>query len=172
MRMETDPAAAVRPPDLEGVDAVSLRAYEAWGRTMHLQRQLALRIMPEGSLHPAQARCLWTISSNDDITQRDLAELLHLSRPTVTTMLQKLEKAGLVERHSDADDQRLTRICLTDSGRELDGRMREFHREFINATVGSMGPADQVEFERLLGLMRSNMESELGCGEHDDQECR
>ena len=127
--------------DLEGVDAVSLRVYEAWGCTLHLQRQLAGRILPEKTLHPAQARCIWAISSNDDITQRDLAELLHLSRPTVSTMLQRMEKAGLVERHSDADDQRL----------------RQFHREFINATIGSMTPQDQREFERLLGLMRDNI---------------
>ena len=163
--------APVRAPDLDGVDDVSLRAYEEWGRTMHLQRQLALRLLPDRTLHPAQARCIWTISSNDDITQRDLADLLHISRPTVTTMVQKLEKAGLVERHSDEDDQRLTRIRLTDAGRALDARLREFHRGFINATVGCMTLDDQREFARLLDLMRTSMETELECGD-DEEECR
>ena len=155
MSMETGREASML--DLDGVNAVSLRVYEAWVCTLHLQRQLAGRILPEKTLHPAQARCIWAISSNDDITQRDLAELLHLSRPTVSTMLQRMEKAGLVERHSDADDQRLTRIRLTDGGRQLDQRLRQFHREFINATIGSMTPQDQREFERLLGLMRDNI---------------
>ena len=164
--MSTEVGAEVRAPDLEGVDAVSLRVYEAWGRTLHLQRQLAGRILPEKSLHPAQARCIWAISSNDDITQRDLADLLHLSRPTVTTMLQRLERAGLVQRHSDEDDQRLTRIRLTHAGRKLDARLREFHREFINATVGSMTPEDQREFERLLCLAHDNIETVLA---HTDE---
>ena len=170
--METDTVGAVRPPDLQGVDAVSLRAYEAWGRTLHLQRQLALRILPDKSLHPGQARCIWTISSNDDITQRDLAGLLHLSPPTVSAMVRKLETAGLVERHSDADDQRLTRMRLTPAGRTLDTRLREFHREYINATVGCMDDDDQREFTRLLELMRDSMETALGCGETDEPGCR
>lgn len=154
-------AGDARPPDLDGVDDVALRVYEAWGRTLHLQRQLALKVLPGTSLHPAQARCLWAISSNDGITQRDLADLLHLSRPTVTAMLQRMEKAGLVERRSDPEDHRLTRIRATTAGRDLDAGMREFHRRFINATIGCMSAADQREFERLLGILRLNIENAL-----------
>jgi MarR family transcriptional regulator, organic hydroperoxide resistance regulator len=160
--MADDACCGARPPDLEGVDEVALRVYEAWGRTLHLQRQLALKVLPDKSLHPAQARCLWAISSNHDITQRDLADLLHLSRPTVTAMLQRMEKAGLVERRSDPVDHRLTRIRVTAAGTELDAGMREFHRSFINATIGCMSTADQEEFERLLGIVRHNIESALG----------
>jgi DNA-binding MarR family transcriptional regulator len=152
---------AVRPPDLEGVDELSLRAYEEWAQTLHVQRQLALRLMPDKDMHPGQARCIWAISTNDGITQRDLAELLHVSRPTVTAMLQRLERSGFVERSNDADDARLTRICLTPSGRELDGKLRAFHRDYINATIGSMSEADRSQFVRLLGVLRANIEQEL-----------
>jgi MarR family transcriptional regulator, organic hydroperoxide resistance regulator len=169
--MDTTTSAQVRMPDLEGVDAVSLRVWEAWGRTLHLQRQLALKILPDKTMHPGQARCIWTISSNEGITQRDLAGLLHLSPPTVSAMLQKLEKAGVVERHTDADDQRLTRITLTEEGQALGSRLTEFHREFINATVGSMATEDQREFERLLGVLREKLESALGCEPGGDFAC-
>ena len=43
--------------------------------------------------------------------------MLHLSRPSVTAMLQALEKSGAIERRSDERDQRLTRVYLTDEGR-------------------------------------------------------
>ena len=118
----------IRALALKGVDPASLRVYEAWSRTLHLQRQLAIRATPEPGIHPGQARCLWAISDNDGITQRDLAEMLHLSRPTVTALLQKLEKAGAVQREADAEDQRLTRIRLTCTGRTLATKMREFNR--------------------------------------------
>ena len=44
------------------------------------------------------------LSVNDGITQRDLAEALHVARPTVTKMLNAMEKAGLVRRRPDAAD--------------------------------------------------------------------
>ena len=169
--MNTQVGTGVSAPGLEGVDVISLQVFEQWGRTLHLQRQLALKILPEKNLHPAQARCLWTISANDGISQRDLAGVLHLSRPTVTAMLQRLEKAGLVERHADRDDHRLMRIVLTDEGRTLGARMCDFHRELINATVGSLPSADQREFGRLLGLLSANMESVLGCGGTHESDC-
>jgi DNA-binding MarR family transcriptional regulator len=156
--MHTAPEHAPRAPDLEGVDDLSLGVYEAWGWTLHLQRQLAMRILPEKHLHPGQARCVWAISTNEGISQRDLAELLHLSRPTVSIMLQNLEKAGLIDKSTDPDDQRLTRICLTKAGLKLDARLREFHREYINATIGAMPERDRREFERLLGVLRGNIE--------------
>ncbi len=159
--MSGGPDDSVRSPALEGVDPLSLEVYEAWGQTLHLQRQAALRFLPDKHMHPGQARCLWAISTNDGITQRDLAELLHVSRPTVTTMLQRLERADLVERSNDSEDQRLTRICLTPAGRELDAGMRAFHREYINTTIGSLSEHDRAELVRLLGLLRDNIETLL-----------
>ena len=152
---------AVRLPELDGVDDLTLRAYEAWGQTLHVQRQLALKLMPDKDMHPGQAKCLWAIASNDGITQRDLAELLHVSRPTVTAMLQRLERSALIERSNDADDARLTRICLTTAGREFDERLRVFHRDYINASIGSMSDTDLAEFTRLLGVLRENIEHGL-----------
>jgi DNA-binding MarR family transcriptional regulator len=120
-----------------------------------------MRIRPERHLHPGQARCIWVISTNDGISQRDLAELLHLSRPTVSIMLQNLERAGLIEKTAHPDDQRVTCICLTEAGRELDVRLRRFHREYINATIGAMSRKDRKEFERLLGRLRTNIEQAI-----------
>jgi DNA-binding MarR family transcriptional regulator len=76
-------------------------------------------------------------------------------------MLQRLERADLIERSNDADDARLTRICLTQAGRQLDEGLRDFHRHYINATLGSMSGADLREFTRLLGVLRDNIEHAL-----------
>ncbi len=156
----------IRPPDLVDMDPLLLKAYDEWGQTMHLQRQLALRFLPDTGMHPGQAKCLWAISTNDGITQRDLADLLHVSRPTVTAMLHRLERSGYIERSNDEDDARLTRIFLTDAGRELDERLRAFHRKYIDATIGSFSKPDRAEFVRLLGVLRDNIEHQL----HDQEE--
>lgn len=51
------------------------------------------------------------------ITPRDLARRLLISSGTVTTMVDRLERAGLVKRSANPDDRRSLLIGLTDKGR-------------------------------------------------------
>jgi DNA-binding MarR family transcriptional regulator len=159
--MDTTTGCDWRGPDIDGVDELSARVFEAWIRTAHLQRQFAMRALPDTEVHPGQARCLWAIAGNDGITLGDLAEMLHLARPTVSIMVSRLEEAGLVAKAADPDDQRLTRLAVTPEGRELEGRLRAFHRTYINETIGALSESDRLELERLLGLMRANIETAI-----------
>lgn len=153
----TDP----HPPPPDGVDPLSSSVFIAFKRVMHLNRRLLMRTVSASGGHPAQAGCLWAIASHDGISQRDLADLLHLSRPTVTTMLQKLERAGLVQRWDDETDQRITRIRVTDSGRSFNDALRSAHAAYVDAAIGPMSVPDRLELERLLTMLASNIESAL-----------
>ena len=48
-----------------------------------------------------------------------LARALHLGQPTVTGIVQRLERAGYLTRSRDSRDGRSVNIAVTDSGREL-----------------------------------------------------
>ena len=90
----------------EGVDAVSMEAFRAFKRAMMLHRRLLMASFNDEPIHPAQAGCLQALAHRDGIGQSDLAEMLHVSRPTVTTMLQRMEAGGLVERRAGEADSR------------------------------------------------------------------
>jgi DNA-binding MarR family transcriptional regulator len=77
-----------------------------------------------------QATVLCVIASQDGLTQSEIAERLSVQGATVTTMLQKLEEAGLVTRRRDPDDNRLVRVYLTEAGLEKE--------HAINAQFGNM----------------------------------
>jgi MarR family transcriptional regulator, organic hydroperoxide resistance regulator len=146
-------------PDLPGVDPASQGAVQALMRAMKLQRQLMQMLLAEkGSqeTRPGQAMCLRVLATNDGISQRDLAERLQLSRPTVTTMLQRLESGGVIERRVDPHDQRLTRVHLTPAGRELADNLRVVFAEHIRRTFGLMPEEDRRELERLLRALSEN----------------
>jgi DNA-binding MarR family transcriptional regulator len=106
--------------------------------------------------HPGQAFCLRMLAANDGVTQRDLAEAMHLSRPSVTTMLQRMQKAGLIDRRPDETDQRLTRVYLTADGQALAAQMRATFATYISTAFDSMSADDRKELERLLSLMAEN----------------
>jgi DNA-binding MarR family transcriptional regulator len=152
----------------EGVDELSFEVFRALMTTVKLNGRLLMRTLGEKGGHPGQAGLLWAVGTREGVSQRELADMVHLSAPTVTTMLQKMERAGLVERWADEDDQRLTRLKLTDAGRELNLALRLAHGEYISTTIGSMSTKDRRELARLLGVLGGNISAALDkLGSHE-----
>lgn len=150
--------------DVAGVDPAALGAAQALMRTLHLQRQLMQRLLAEidsPETHPGQAMCLRALAANDGIAQRDLAEMLHVSRPTVTHMLQRMEAKGTIERRVDPRDQRLTRVHLTPDGQRLEAHLRVVFAEYVRQTFGLLPESDRRELERLLRALSENAERAL-----------
>lgn len=63
------------------------------------------------------------LARQDNVTQLDLVRATHLKAPTISVTLQKMEKEGLVSRRPDDYDLRVTRVTLTEKGRELDNQV-------------------------------------------------
>ena len=165
------------PPDFEGVDDLSSSVFRAFIRAARTHGHLMVRSLSEKAMHPAQIMCLRVLARADGISQRDLAEMLHVSRPTVTNMLQTMEKAGTVERRPDESDQRLTRVYLSEQGREMELKLRSVMAEYIGKTVGPMSDDDKRELTRLLDQFTHNIEQAAGgagiaggCLRHDADE--
>ena len=146
---------------MSALNPASAEVFNAFRRTMHLNKQLLGRIMAQKGGHPGAAGVLRVLSTHEGISQRDLADILHLSRPTVTTMLQRLEQHGLVERWDDEADQRLTRIRLTDAGRTQATAFQASFATYVDSTIGSMPESDRRELARLLGVLADNTAASL-----------
>jgi DNA-binding MarR family transcriptional regulator len=147
-----------RPPHLsavplEGLDPLSKRVHEAFMRALAAHRQLMFRVLADEGAHPGQALCLRMLAERDGISQRELAGSLHLSAPTVTAMLQRMEKAGTIERRPDAADQRITRVHLTAVGRACERDLRAILGRAIGEVLDPIPEPDRRELERLLGVM-------------------
>ena len=159
------------PPDaahdyaLDGTDELSARVFRAFIKTLRLHQRLMFAAMRDRDMHPGQAFCLRLVVENDGMTQRDLAAGLHIAAPTISRMLQSMEKAGLVKRLQDVADQRLTRVFATSAGHELEERLRAVAAAYVNQTIGHLPEADRRELARLLEKLGSQMDAELAtCG--------
>ncbi|MEW5785942.1 MAG: MarR family transcriptional regulator [Bacillota bacterium] len=72
-------------------------------------------------LKPSEAMVLFCIMENADpgtcgIKVSEIGKELKVASPTVTQLVNGLEKNGYVERTIDADDRRVVRVSLTDKG--------------------------------------------------------
>src|SRR5205823_7646884 len=61
-------------------------------------------------------KCLW---NQDGLSQKEIADLMGVQAATATRMVIRMEQSGFVERETDAEDQRVSHVYLTDLGRSL-----------------------------------------------------
>jgi len=153
----------------ENVDQATLQAFQALGRVFHLHRQAMQRRLTTSGAHHGELIILRLLSQNDGMSQSELAETLHLSRPRITGILQGLERSGSVTRESDAGDQRITRVFLTPEGRERELENRAAFEEYVGETIGALSDADKLELERLLNEVSGRIAALLCVGAHEDK---
>lgn len=65
--------------------------------------------------------CLW---EKDKCIVSDITDRLHLETNTITPLLQRMEKQGLIVRCKGKTDSRQRIITLTDKGRDLEERLK------------------------------------------------
>ena len=70
-------------------------------------------------LVPSHGDILVCLYHNDKITMKDIADKIHRTRPTVTVLVDKLEKLGYLKREVSQEDSRYTYIVLTKKGKDF-----------------------------------------------------
>ncbi|MDF2958273.1 MAG: transcriptional regulator [Paenibacillus sp.] len=87
-------------------------------RVLRTHRHAMHNLLQDQEVYPGQPPLLFALSKQDGQSQKELAERLHIKPATITVMLNRIEKHGLVERRPDEKDQRISRVYLTGKGRE------------------------------------------------------
>jgi DNA-binding MarR family transcriptional regulator len=88
-----------------------------------------LRGRQKGELTVNHIRALSWLSRNDDsATAGEIARETGLNPASVTGLLDQLEAQGLAVRERSATDRRVVRVTMTDQGREVLARKREYWR--------------------------------------------
>ena len=117
--------------------------------------------MSERVMYPGQVMLLRICAIRDGIAQRDLADVLHISRPRVTRLVQVLEQAGAVHRVRDAQDQRIIRVFLTDFGRSLERERGSLRIDALQHIFGCLSAGELNELTRLMGVLTQRTEELL-----------
>jgi DNA-binding MarR family transcriptional regulator len=87
-------------------------------------------------LHHAQGMILFHLWQHEGMAQNSLAHALHITPPTTTNTLQRMERDGWIERRRDKTDQRVVRVYLTEKASTLRKEIRlsfqELDRELMS----------------------------------------
>jgi DNA-binding MarR family transcriptional regulator len=80
----------------------------------------------------------------------ELAEAIGVTGSSVTTACKRLEKAGLVTRERQSDDERMVRVALTAQGYERVEAWHQQRRALLLQLLAPLGQEEQATLQRLL----------------------
>ena len=97
--------------------------YNRFGELLYIlhknNRKYLNNSLAEYDLNLLQAMCLLTIEQKNDITQKELTEILYLTKSGITKALNKLQKEGFVIKEKSVNDNRKFILKLTEKGEDI-----------------------------------------------------
>ena len=117
-------------------------------------RAYAPLLKPLGLTYP-QYIVLTALWETDNQTNKALSEKVLLDPGTLTPLLKRMEKQGLVTRTRGTQDERKVFVSLTDAGRTLQDRAPEITRCIIERT--GVAPEKLAELVGTLIRLRGNL---------------
>jgi DNA-binding MarR family transcriptional regulator len=143
MVAKVKPAAGPAPTDLGLVDGLVQLSF--------LVQSVLGRAVGAHDLSVVQARLLGVLRDRE-IGMLEIARILELEKSSVTGLVDRAERRGLVQRVPVADDRRAVRVTLTALGRRL---ARDVHKEVAARTAELVGHLSESQQGRLSQLATS-----------------
>ncbi len=104
-----------------------------------------------------QWRALAEISHNAGISQVALAGCIDTDPMTLSGILDRLEKRGLIERYTDPNDSRAKLARMTDAGHELVDTARNVGRELYTNALDGLSAKERDQLTEGLRTIRDNL---------------
>ena len=108
-------------------------------------------------INHAQGRIIFALWKKDQIPINDLAKETALSKSTLTTMLERLEKSGHISRKQSEIDKRATIICLTSKSSELKADYQKVSLDMVDLFYKNFTDGDISKFENFLKKILENL---------------
>jgi DNA-binding MarR family transcriptional regulator len=92
-----------------------------------------------------------------ELPLKAVSERLLIQPPSVTGVVDRLERLGLVKRSTSTADMRVRHLSLTPEGRELMARVLEGHGERIRSLFDGLQQRDQETMLHLLTRLEAHL---------------
>lgn len=110
--------------------------------------------------------CLWTGDGIDEMLSKfgcedgmkltELGRCAGLEPSTMTGLVDRMERDGLVFRSSDPNDRRAQRATLTEKGAQIQARVIRAIDQMLNEAFGSISPEEMKTLKKILRSILAN----------------
>jgi DNA-binding MarR family transcriptional regulator len=145
---------AVSPSEADGSALLLARAYLNYQAV--LQHHLEAEGLAEYFL-PGQGAVLFALLEHDGASMGELAARTSLAASSITQVISRMEKTGLVRRERDPNDGRAVRAHLTPLARSLEPRCRDLNTRLHALLEADLSSSEAADLRRLLGIVITNL---------------
>ncbi len=100
------------------------------------------------------------IKKGDGKTQKELCEALHISKSTISKVIDSLVEKGYLVREKDPDDKRAVRIYLTDKKDEIEDLIRKIDRRAEDRMLEGFQEDEKEALRNFLERIMENLVEE------------
>ena len=122
-----------------------------------LLRTLFDRRAARFGLTRAQWRALKRLHHAQGITQNELAEFLEMEPIAVGRVIDRLQKAGFIERRADPRDRRVWRLHLLPKAHAVVDDMEQIASELLRQAQRGVSAAEMESMMSVLARMKDNL---------------
>ena len=117
--------------------------------------------MKKFDITPPQFEVLMTLWNEDGIVLSELGRRLSRDGPTITGIIDRMEKKKLVVRKRSLRDRRVIQVYLTPMAWEIKENLMKMQTEAATEVAGDFTAVDVHTLELLLRKVRSNIEEKI-----------
>lgn len=121
----------------------------------------ARHVLEPLGLFKGQPNVILLLSEQDGLSQGELGAMMNLQPATVTKMVQRMASAGFVERRPDERDQRVSRVYLTEKGRQVKPLLDSGWETIADDMFDGFAAEEMVQFEALVQRVIDNLRLSL-----------
>src|SRR5215468_9312139 len=122
-----------------------------------LMRKLFDRRAQRFDLTRAQWRALKRVHYGEGITQNELAEFLEMEPIAVGRVIDRLQKAGFIERRADPADRRVWRLHLLPKAHDVVDDMEQISSDLFRGAQRGISAAEMKQMMSVLTRMKDNL---------------
>ncbi|MFH1982607.1 MAG: MarR family transcriptional regulator [Pseudomonadota bacterium] len=112
------------------------------------------------SVRPAYLGVLLCLWAQDGRKTVDLARCAKLEPSTMTGLIDRMERDGLLRREPDPNDRRAYRICLTEAGQVAETPARRVTENVLGKVFAGIGEDDLAGTMKVLQQVLINIEED------------
>lgn len=117
---------------------------------------------PEFGLTLSQGRALVHLSRNEGISQVALSAILDIQPITLLRHLDRLEKAGLIERRAHPTDRRVQQLYLTPRSQQLIDKISAMTVQVQDQIMDGLSKAERTQLLASLERIKANLTQMTG----------
>lgn len=122
-----------------------------------IARRVVLKFFQSVTITQTQIFTIMTLTEERPVHLSDLSRKMNISAPTVTGIIDRLEKLGYVRRIPDPQDRRAIHVDLTAKGKNIAKKLKSTIKKNWKGLLSKLPKRDQERFAHILNKIQGSI---------------